>query len=878
STFLFTDIEGSTRLWQQDPARMSSALAWHDAIARTAVETHHGRVVKMTGDGVHAEFDDPLDAVEAALALQLRIDKAEATFGLALLVRCGLHLGVAEHRDNEVFGTTVNRAARLMAAAHGGQVLLSEAAVAVIADRLPEDVTLHDLGAVRLRDLAGPERVFQLVHPQLRNDFPPLRSLAAAPNNLPQQASSLVGRERELADIGKALIGTRLLTLVGVGGLGKTRLALQAAVDASDEFPDGVWFSDLAGIADARLVPQAVAMVLGVKQGAGEEAVEALLNHVQHRKLLIILDNCEHLLQACAELAKLLLQSSGSVKILATSRENLRIAGETTYLVPSLAVPGAAEVDEAATAARYDAVRLFVERAMAAQSGFELTDRLAPAVAEICRQLDGIPLAIELAAARVRSLPVNNIAERLMDRLRLLTGGDRTAAPRHKTLRASIDWSHELLSDHERSLLRRLSVFVGGWTVESAEDVCAGGSIERSMVLELLTTLVEKSLVQFDGNAGRYRMLETVREYAKERLEDSADDDPLHTRYLRFYVELVERAKAELRGPKQAAWLAKLDRERENLVSAHAASDRAEGGAELDLRLVEPLTRYCVVRGVPQLGYRIAVEALERGGSQKRDHAHCDAFFAGGQIAAHLGRYEEARSYLDHSLAMARELGETNRVVASLTLLGSVFLGQGDFAAAQARLEEAVAGARNENLQRQIASALSMLAEVHHTKRELDTAERLYREALEYFRTQGDADSIAVTLCNLAMLWIEHGEANRAQPATLEALDIVEAIGSKHTGHTVLEVVSGLAALRTSWEAAATFFGAAAREAEESGLEPSPPDTAFLESMIQRAHGAIGAPAFSVAEQAGRGLDYEQAITLARAWLVSGTQVSNAML
>jgi non-specific serine/threonine protein kinase len=573
-----------------------------------------------------------------------------------------------------------------------------------------------------------------------------------------------------------------------------------------------------------------------------------------------------------------LLQSGGSVKILTTSRENLRIAGETTYLVPSLAMPAGVEVDQAATAVRYGAVRLFVERASAAQSGFEFTDRLAPAVVEICRQLDGIPLAIELAAARVRSLPVHDIAERLTNRLRLLTGGDRTAAPRHKTLRASIDWSHELLADHERTLLRRLSVFVGGWTLEAAEDVCADGSIDRAMALELLTALVEKSLVQFDGDAGRYRMLETVREYARERLDQAAGDDQLHTRYMRFYVELAERAKSELRGPKQAEGLAKLDRERENLVSAHAQSDRAEGGAELDLRLVEPLTRYCVVRGVPQLGYRIAVEALARGGSQKRDRSHCDALSAGGQIAAHLGRYDEARSYLEQSLAMAREIGEANRVVASLTLLGSVFLGQGDLAAAQARLEEAVADARNENIQRQIASALSILAVVHHTKRELDAAEQLYREALEYFRTQGNADSIGVTLCNLAMVWIENGEDDRAQPATLEALDIVEAIGSKHAGLTALEVVTGLAAHRASWDAAAFFFGAAARVAEESGLKPSPPDAAFLESMLERAHAAIGAPAFAVAEQAGRALDYEQAITRARAWLVSGTQVGDPRL
>jgi len=886
-----------SRLMAGDDSGTLDALDAARAVFAAGIAEFQGRVVDMAGDSILAIFGTVSGAVKAALAVQRKLlaEAAGQPKERILKFRIGVHLGdVIEKDDGSVYGSGVNVAARVQALAEPGAIAVSGTLRGALAQSWP-DLEFDDRGTHEVRNIAHPVHVFGLSideadgsqasagqeqqtlvpsqsgkagNPELDKIVPSPRPLAAGLNNLPLQASSLVGRERELRDISTALIGTRLLTLVGTGGLGKTRLALQAAADALHDFPDGVWFSDLAGLADARLVPQTVAMTLGVDQRAKDEGVSALLNHARERKLLIVLDNCEHLLQACADLARVLLQSTKSLKILATSRESLRIGGEMTYSVPPLAVPGVAGADGAATA-RYGAVRLFVDRAIAAHSAFEFTDQQAPAVAEICRHLDGIPLAIELAAARVRSLSVDKIAERLIDRLRLLTVGDRTAAPRHRTLRASIDWSHELLSDHERALLRRLSLFVGGWTLEAAEDICASGSIERSMVLDLLTALVEKSLVQFDSDAGRYRMLETVREYAQERLDESRDDDRLHTRYLRHFVEFAERACSELRGPNQATWLAKLDRERENLVSAHAASDRAEGGAEFDLRLVNPITRYCVVRGVPQLGYRIAVEALIRGEAENRSRAHCDALFAGGQIAAHLGRYPEARSYLEQSLAMAREIDDSSRVVASLTLLGSVSLGQGDLAAAQVRLEEAVADARNKNIQRQISSALSTLAELHHTRRELDTAERLYLEALAHFRTQGDADSIAVTLCNLAMVWIESDDTHRAQSGALEALDIVEAIGSKHTGHTVLEVLTGLAASRASWEAAAMFFGAAARLAEESGLEPSPPDMAFLDSMVPRVYAAIGAPTFAVAEQAGRALGYEEAIALSRSWLVS---------
>jgi len=542
-TFLFTDIEGSTRLWEETPGRMRTALAKHDAISRAAVESHRGVIVKVTGDGIHAAFDDSLNALVAAVDLQRSLADPAATDGVPLRVRCGLHAGIVEHRDNDFFGPPLNRAARIMNAAHGGQVLLSQAVVDDVQQILPAAVSLRDLGKVRLKDLSTPEHVYQVVHPQLRMDFPALRSLDATPNNLPQQLTSFIGREREIAEVKNLLRTTRLLTLLGMGGIGKTRLSLQVAAEVLDEYPDGLWFVELAPLTDAQLVPQAVASVLGVNEDAGRPVARALMKYVKDRRLLVVLDNCEHLAQACAGLVKQLLQSGPHVKILASSREVLRVAGETSYFVPTLTVPDPKSVVEFASLDQYDSIRLFVGRASAAQPKFQLNHQNAAAVADICHRLDGIPLALELAAARVRTLSVENIAARLGDRFRLLMGGDKTVLPRQQTLRTSIDWSHELLSEPERILFRRLSVFAGGWTPSSAEAVGADCESDQSQVLDILSQLVEKSLVEFEVGSDsipRYRMLETTRAYGVERLTEAGEMPATLRRHAHAVLTVLE--------------------------------------------------------------------------------------------------------------------------------------------------------------------------------------------------------------------------------------------------------------------------------------------------------------------------------------------------
>jgi predicted ATPase/class 3 adenylate cyclase len=865
-TILFTDIEGSTRLWEQSPEPMREALASHDALARTAVKSNRGSIVKMTGDGMYAVFGDPVDALNAILSLQQALAGPGATGGIALHLRCGLHAGVVERRDHDFFGASVNRAARIMGAAHGGQILVSHAIATLVRDRLPADVMLRGLGEVRLRDLGSAEHVYQVLHPRLRQDFPALRSLESTPNNLPQQVTSFVGRERELAEVIEALRRARLLTLLGVGGLGKTRLSLQVAAEVMDDYPDGVWFVELAPVTDERLVAQVVASVLGVKEDAGRPVIEALAKYVADRRALLILDNCEHLVQACAELVKPLLKASPQLRVMASSRELLHVAGEITYPVPSLAVPDVHQAVTPAGVTQYGAVRLFVDRAAAVNPLFQVTDPNAAAVAAICRRLDGIPLAIELAAARVRALSVETIAERLIDRFRLLTGGDRTTPSRQQTLRASIDWSHDLLSEVERILLRRLAVFAGGWTLDAAEAVGADDALPLDTVLDVLTHLVDKSLVALEADGERYAMLETVREYAQERLEQSGDGAATRTRHLGEYLAFAERARSELFGPLQGEWLLRLDKERENLLSAHAWCDRAEKGAEMGLRLVSAVKPYWLNRGLLGLGYRVTIEALARAVVQDRTPARCRGLFDAGQICYFMGRYDEAERFLNESLAIARESGDSRRIAVALQPLGMACMGRGDLPAARRHLEEGLALARERGDRRDIASMLNSMGQLYRMEGALDKAEPLYTQAISLAHDLGDREIVAVGLLNLAMVDAERGATDLARHRLLNVLAIAGEIGSKPAGQSVLEVSSGLASLGKEWARAARFFGSAEAQASNTGIHRDPADEAFLAPLVAQARSTLGAEAFDAAEAAGRALSYDEAVGEARAW------------
>jgi predicted ATPase/class 3 adenylate cyclase len=591
-TFLFTDLEGSTRLWDEHPELMSAALARHDEMLHSVIRARSGVVFSGMGDGVAASFDRATDAVHAAMDIQAAVTEEPWPEALGpLRVRMGLHTGEAEIRDASYYGGAVNRAARVMAIAWGGQVVCT----ATTASLLAEDVELCDLGEHRLRDLSRPERVWQLGSSA---SFPPLRSGSNLPGNLPTQVTEFVGRAAELQSLHEAVESARVVTLTGVGGAGKTRLALQFAAEAQPEFRNGAWLCDLAPLTSPDAVAPAVAAVIGVEPGGDGAWTSAIADALAERQLLLVLDNCEHVLDAVATLVDSLMRSCPNVVVVSTSREGLGVPGERIMPVGSLALP---RIDEPLDAARTtDAVNLFVSRARDVRP-LEIDDpEILAAVTQICRRLDGIPLALELAAARTQSMSVNEIARHLDDRFGLLTRGARTALARHQTLRAAIDWSFDLLDEAEQRVLMRVSVFAGGFTLDAATAVCEPSSVDTIGILDQLDGLVRRSMIITDEDATRtrYRTLETIRQYAAERLEGSGDTTDTSRAHLDWCATFAREAGEHLRGPEDATWIAAMERELDNtrialefavasgaLDAAQALLSAAPVGALWDSRL-----------------------------------------------------------------------------------------------------------------------------------------------------------------------------------------------------------------------------------------------------------------------------------------------------
>jgi predicted ATPase/class 3 adenylate cyclase len=660
-TFLFSDIEGSTRLAQTYRAEWETMRLRHHAILHQAMQAYNGHVFQIVGDEFCVAFHIAVDAVRAAVEAQ-RMLYAEAWFPAPLKVRMGIHSGTAQvsevvDRSGGYTGyTSLARTSRLMSAGNGGQVLISLAAAELVRDELPEDVSIRDLGERRLKDLIRPERIYQLVVPDLPSDFPPLRTLEAYRHNLPTQMTTFIGREKEMTEIKEAIQDHRLVTLTGAGGTGKTRLALQVAADLLDQFPDGVWFVELAQIADPELIPQTILTATEVQIQPGRSALDSLIDFLREKTSLVVLDNCEHLIEACTKFADTILHSALNLKILASSREALGVRGEQAWHVPSLSTPDLKHLPPAEQLSQYEAVRLFIDRAILVQPHFEITNENAPALAQICYRLDGIPLALELAAARVRVLKVEQIAERLNDRFRLLTGGSRTALPRQQTLRATIDWSYNLLSESERLLITRLAVFMGGCTLEIVEQVCSDARINAEDILDVISHLVDKSLISVDEHTRhtRYRMLETVRQYAQEKLFESGEGENAHNRHLQAFSELTEIAEPELTGPRQIEWLDRLEVELGNLRAAlewTIESDIAAG-----LRLGAALWRFWLVRGYLAEGREWLENLLSAPSNTQPAYlsARAKALYVASYLTLAQGEFARGLALAEESLILSR--------------------------------------------------------------------------------------------------------------------------------------------------------------------------------------------------------------------------------
>jgi predicted ATPase/class 3 adenylate cyclase len=936
-TFLFTDIEDSTALWDTHPQGMRAALARHDELVRAAVEEAGGQVVKTTGDGLHAVFPAARGAVSAALAAQkaLAAEPWPSISPDALKIRVGIHTGEAEERDGDYYGPAVNRAARLMAIGHGGQVLLSGVTAALVSD-LGADVSLNELGDVRLRGLNRPEHVYQLMAEGLPAAFPPLRTEAAVAGNLPQQLTSFVGRKHDKSEVVNLLSTSRLLTLTGPGGTGKTRLSLEVAGDVQDNYANGAWFVELAPLSDPAGVPDLVAGLFGLRENALVPLNQALADYLRGKEMLLILDNCEHLVAASANLAAGLLAVAPRLTILASSREGLGVPGETTYHLPTLRVPDRDVVDVQALR-EFEGVQLFLDRARAAQPNFTLTPQNAAAVGRIVRRLDGIPLAIELAAARLKLLPPEQLAARLDDRFRLLTGGSRTALPRQQTLRALIDWSYDYLEPAEQALFRQLGVFSGGWSLEAAEYVAApenlrgldegfsqsgAANLAGLDIFDLLANLVNKSLVVMDDQDGqaRFSFLETIRQYARDRLFESGEGPAARERHLDFYVDLVldghpdtseEVFIAAFSGIGTASTTAWIERLRPEIDNVRVAMQWAmQTDPERALAMSKKMPLFFIFEGPGLEANQWLTEALQAvkdlepvGGETARRRSLLivqGEVWKGNLQMAH-GRQAEALETLAAAAEMARQENFPRSLAMALALLAVVqgFLGleaaydtatealaileeldepalqgmplssmavakmrQGDLAAAQALKERALASLNKadsftEGLQ------LVTMAGLARQSGDLDEAMALLKAASESFDKIGSRHFRNMAESEFAHLRRYMGDDAAAEAAYRRTIREWQDLGHQAAVANQLETLAFIAVHGARLEHAATLLGAAEALREYIHIDMLPNERAEYDAEVAALEEALDPAALSAAWRAGRQLDMDAAVDLA---------------
>ena len=697
-------------------------------------------------------------------------------------------------------------------------------------------------------------------------------SIFAAPaaNNLPTQVTSFVGRQREIGELRSLLTDTRLLTLTGSGGCGKTRLALELAKKLLRNYPDGVWFAELAPLTDPALAPKSVANALGIKEQPDQSLAETLVEYLQDKTTLLVLDNCEHLLSACAELVDVLLHGCAALQIVATGREVLGIAGETTYLVPSLSIPNGRKLTRADELADYESVELFVDRARSAKPAFALSDDNAQPIVQICKRLDGIPLAIELAAARVRALSVEQIATRLDDSFRLLTGGSRTALPRHQTLRATIDWSYNLLTEPERTLLRRLSVFAGGWALEAAEQVCADEALDEVELLDLLTGLVDRSLAVYDespSGVGRYRLLQTVRQYAAQELESTGEGETFRSRHVDVYTAMAEECEMKLRGPDQSSWLERLENEHENILLALDNCETVDGGALKALRLAGSLWRFWEMHGHVDTGAKVIETAINRPGAQEGTGARAAALSGAGFMALMRGKYPEARELLQQGLDIRRELGDQTKIAGSLSNLGIVVHNEGKYDKARALHQESLAIRRELEDIVGITTSLICLGNVARSEGKLADARLIYEQGLTVQKMSKDKYLSAHLINSLGIVAHAQGKHEEACRLLAEGLSIRRELGDKRGLARSLEAAAGLATAMGEYCRSARLFGAAERLRQDIGCIIQATDRAGYDRDLAAVRKALDPDTFSTDWDEGRGMTFAEAAQYARAWL-----------
>jgi predicted ATPase len=865
-TVLFSDIQGSTRMLQQLGDRYGELLEEHQRLLRAAFSSHNGHEVGTQGDAFFVAFGSAHDAIEAAVEAQRALGGAVWGQGEAISVRMGIHTGTPTAVSGDYWGLDVHRAARICSAAHGGQILVS---AQTRAEAAAETATgFWDLGMHRLKDLTEPEHLFQVVAEGLESAFPPIQSLET-PSNLPALASSFVGRERELEALQELFRKeeVRLVTLIGPGGTGKSRLAIQAAERLLGDFPGGVFLVNLAPVEDASLVAATVAQTLGIKERGDEPVLADIKRHLERREMLLLLDNFEHVL-AAASLGTELLSASAKLKVLVTTRTALRLAGEHEFQVPPLEVPqGSVDL---ATALQSDAVALFVQRAKAVRPDFELTSADVASVVEICSRLDGLPLALELAAARTKVLTPAALLGRLDRHLQLLTGGGADRPERQQTLRATIDWSYSLLDDEEQRLFRRFSTFMGGCTLEAAEavlDAEGDGSLD---VFDGVASLVDKSLLaQAPGTAveNRLRMLRTVRDFAFEELLENGEADAIRLRHARYFCGLAEAAESELDGAHENDWLLRLDAEYANMRAALAwsvesdALNRAERSL-LALRMAGALGRFWYRRSRLIEGSRWLEEAIagDPGGFPAE---RAKALRMLGVLFEERLQTTRAVELFNESLAIYRELGDDKRIAGTLNSLGVAVSALGEFEQGRAFLEESLAIKEASGDSEGVATSLGNLAVLAMEQRELERSEDLFNRSIDLSERIDDRWGVTIGKGNLAVVTLEQGDPARAWRLVSEAVAGFSELGDLDGIADCLETFAAIAVAEARPELAGRLAGAAESLRVEIDSPKRPADKAWLDGYLSQGGDQLAPGEFDAALAAGRALSPEAATELA---------------
>ena len=903
-TFAFTDIEGSTARWEQHPHEMERAVRRHDELMRSAFTSHGGHIFKTVGDAFCVAFWRPADAVAAILDAQRALAAEDFKPVDGLLVRAAIHSGTADERDGDYFGPAVNRVARLLAIGHGGQVLLAGVTAELVQGALPSQATLRDLGEHRLRDLARPEHVYQLLAPGLVADFQPLRSLDVLPNNLPLQLKSFVGREKQIAEISALMAKHRLVTLVGSAGVGKTRTSLQVAAGLLDGSADGVWFIELAPLSSGDYIPSTVAQLLGITPPSEGDPIENLARALKAKRALLVFDNCEHLIEPAGRVISAILRECSKVRILASSRQGLGIEGEETYRMPSLDVPLAADRLGASQAINSAAIALFVERALSADKTFTLTDENSPVVADICRRLDGIPFAIELAASRVKMLSPRQLRERLDQRFRVLTGGSRDVLPRQQTLRALIDWSHDLLDARERVLFRRLGIFVNGFTLEGAV-AAGGGEIDQLDVLDALASLVDKSLVlaESEGDSLRYRLLESTRVYALEKLSDAGERELLGTRHLQYLRERFAEiwAQTDRSGRTHElveAFAAELEDARFALDGALERADTIAGGAlladiggtgswsnlgldaegmtrceryiaslptaesRLLARLSGALALLLTISGQRLRAFEIATEAVAHARTSGDPQTIAWALWHYGNAATRLDMFGDADAALAEAEAFHATSASLHLGLLYVRALSSTR--RGDLESA-ARMHEQLRKAHHSygNAHGERIAA-GNLAEIEHARGRTQLAISIFEEMLPALRADRDRGRLATALNNLANYRAAEGDLREAVLAAREAIELQAATDPDDAYVGIgIENLALVAAVRGDASRAAVLEGYANAALQRQGIEREFTETTSYNRLAALLREGVAPDELARLTAEGAALTPEAAIALA---------------